>query len=101
IIPQSVSQEPWGFAAAVLAGRVIDGFPVRLAYRHFGGRTATGNGFFFVDPLGEVSGPLPQSIRTQTESIFLGVGLERQFGDGWFVDISLEAGAAFVRANGI
>lgn len=103
IIPQHVRQPNLGFAGAVSAGRLIDDrFPVRLTYRHFGAGTATASGLFFSNPFdNQVSPSFPQSMRVRADALFLGTGYQHRFGGGWFVELTAEAGAALLRANGL
>ena len=102
IIPQRVRQPDLGFAGGVSVGRLIDQFPVRLTYRHFGAGIATASGLFFSNPFdGSVSPSFPQSMRVRADALFLGADYQHRFGGGWFLELTAEVGTTFLRANGI
>jgi hypothetical protein len=105
IIPSRVSGNPWTIGAAASVGYLSDHwYFLRATYRYFGDRAARGDGIFFHDTAGLrppiISQSMPQKITVGAQGIFLGLGVQQSFGDGWFVDASIEAGASFLQAAG-
>ncbi len=104
IIPQRLRRTPWSSAAALSLGYRFGGrFFARATYRHFGSQEVVADGLFFFNPANpsQVSATFPQRLSTTAHGFFLGTGIEFDLGEAWFADLSLEAGAAYLRAAGV
>ncbi|MGE5268623.1 MAG: hypothetical protein ACM3JG_03000 [Thiohalocapsa sp.] len=76
---------------------------LRATYRYFGTRTAAADGLFFRDPSAPqlLSPSFPQRMTVTAHGVFLGAGLASDLAADWFIDASLEIGAASLRSHGV